>query len=1478
MRQISKRAKILSDKPAYQEKIKTPSGFKWVYDSKALNKRVKDKKHKLELLGKMVDKIDAQVAKDLRAEDLRIRAIATVVSIVRDTSMRIGNEESASEAGTYGATTLKVKHVKFSGGKASFDFPGKKGVEQQQHTTNAATIKVLKELVRGKAQNDYVFEVDGHKIWDRAINRYLKDFDISAKDLRAFNANKLMKEHLKHDDFETALKDVAELIGHEPNTLKNNYLDPELVAKHEGKVAKAEALDVMKHMLEQLKEHGQQTTGLKPGVQTNPLILNAWKTIQPFLPAEAVITSGVRTREDQIRILERYWGTSGAATQYPNPSSYQEMSKLLKQFGYVVNAPGTSPHEKGVAMDVAHADLNAIVEAAQLINQYPELGVHFNQILSEDRQGDVHLGVEYSDYRPEEIAKLKEQSGVALASVFAAFQESDADETLKDEVKGLFGRERKLVILPNQFPKTCTCCGKAYSTAEEYLAQPFKGIVDAEPTSADPGVWCFGSEYDLLSRDCDCKSTLAVKIECPHELDKTASLVDRFELWHGVRSADELIVNGDQYVIKPEQGSVWWLGAWSEANRKLAQSYADYALVRIKVLFESEIDDGETVPVKPVMAGLEQVAGGKDLYAFSGPMRVLRQDITFMGPKLARVEPESFTVEETEPPTSTLKLERPDSTFPTLALPPKPGDHNTQWPEEHTADLTVNQARRIAITNAAAFLTSDLVDKFPQLKVVAAERLLKTEPQVYFIGGFYKDPGLKQLNDIGLLKLLAIRPEVYFNLGLQHHPEFQLYSKAAAFAVARLDPKYFLETLLKVSPEFEDLRQQAEQELTKRAPFEVNRGWWLAPDGKLFDVGHEGHVEFVVRHQDLFDINWRDLEDNCKDQNDVDATFPNLEHYADDEPNKYQREESDPKWDEVLVDKDGTKLTRRQIREHYVQHADQILKQVKGKPVLVYIATGLNTNILKRKHNDRPIVINTADEANSGKSDNLLYWADRRLLSLHYVLGTKTDFGWVDLDLHDFPMNKAKDYAARVVEALHRELDVKPETFESGGTGLHIQFELDQKVSTDDLRTQLKDLLDTLNQDYDDVSVGIIKGKGLRSDISTLKNTGSLRVPYALGETYGRVKRPISLTKQAALNPAKYPAPTDTMIEQWLSLTEDKFVAEEDYKRLIRLKTGEWLDTYDIRGLFGHFIWSGKDHTKWTNYYVERQIQREKQEWGREMDRTAKTASISGISKRASGGTYWVDPDNKVYALGGMEHAEFLHRFPELFGKNNSFLGAFEQGWLRIVDVYGPLVIETSKDASEQLLHRIQTVSAKFKPKAVSVQFGDRFIDSIPYSRFASAWSLRDLRPVREASLKQYQAKRDFDITPEPKGMEAKSNKHRYTIQHHTADVAGEHFDLRLENDQGVLSSWSVPKHHLPAKNERLLAIKTEDHPVDYVDFSGTIEEGYGKGKIKVVSTGKTYIPIEWNRNTIKFELPEGRFTLRHTEGKNWLLMRTKED
>jgi DNA ligase D-like protein (predicted 3'-phosphoesterase) len=106
---------------------------------------------------------------------------------------------------------------------------------------------------------------------------------------------------------------------------------------------------------------------------------------------------------------------------------------------------------------------------------------------------------------------------------------------------------------------------------------------------------------------------------------------------------------------------------------------------------------------------------------------------------------------------------------------------------------------------------------------------------------------------------------------------------------------------------------------------------------------------------------------------------------------------------------------------------------------------------------------------------------------------------------------------------------------------------------------------------------------------------------------------------------------------------------------------------------------------------------------------------------------------------------------------------------------------------------------------------------------------------VADQRLRDYQRKRKFDRTPEPQGGLG-GDEPIFVIQHHEA--SSDHYDFRLEVD-GVLKSWAVPKGPSLDPAEKRLAVPTEDHPMDYASFEGTIPAGeYGGGTVMVWDAG----------------------------------------
>lgn len=109
-------------------------------------------------------------------------------------------------------------------------------------------------------------------------------------------------------------------------------------------------------------------------------------------------------------------------------------------------------------------------------------------------------------------------------------------------------------------------------------------------------------------------------------------------------------------------------------------------------------------------------------------------------------------------------------------------------------------------------------------------------------------------------------------------------------------------------------------------------------------------------------------------------------------------------------------------------------------------------------------------------------------------------------------------------------------------------------------------------------------------------------------------------------------------------------------------------------------------------------------------------------------------------------------------------------------------------------------------------------------------------RARSEDPLAAYKAKRDFGKTPEPTPKRARKKGNSFVIQKHAARRT--HFDFRLEHE-GVLKSWAVTKGPSLDPSQKRLAVRTEDHPLEYGGFEGVIPKGeYGGGPVMIWDEG----------------------------------------
>ncbi len=161
---------------------------------------------------------------------------------------------------------------------------------------------------------------------------------------------------------------------------------------------------------------------------------------------------------------------------------------------------------------------------------------------------------------------------------------------------------------------------------------------------------------------------------------------------------------------------------------------------------------------------------------------------------------------------------------------------------------------------------------------------------------------------------------------------------------------------------------------------------------------------------------------------------------------------------------------------------------------------------------------------------------------------------------------------------------------------------------------------------------------------------------------------------------------------------------------------------------------------------------------------------------------------------------------------------------------------------------------------------------------------------AKPRKLEEYRKKRQFDRTPEPAGIESPGKtENTFVVQKHAARRL--HYDFRLAID-GTLKSWAVPKGPSLNPDDKRLAVRTEDHPLDYANFEGNIPEGsYGAGTVMVWDRGtfrvegKADAATQVEHGEIKFSLNgeklRGSFVivkLKNSEkGNEWLMIKHKD-
>ena len=238
---------------------KPPEKKVYEYTERQVSNRHRDKAERLQKFAPKISDLRATYRKDLKAKDPMKRLVSLAVGLIDHTYERVGNTDSADDAGHYGVVVWEVRHVKFKDGHADIRYTGKSGVKHVKTVDDAGLVAALKAATKGKDPTERVFcEGDDCVVSASDVNEYLEPYGITAKDIRGLGANDEVRDALRRArtkgpelpharkekdkileaEFKRVLDEVAEIVGHEPATLRSHYLAPVIEKSylHDGSV------------------------------------------------------------------------------------------------------------------------------------------------------------------------------------------------------------------------------------------------------------------------------------------------------------------------------------------------------------------------------------------------------------------------------------------------------------------------------------------------------------------------------------------------------------------------------------------------------------------------------------------------------------------------------------------------------------------------------------------------------------------------------------------------------------------------------------------------------------------------------------------------------------------------------------------------------------------------------------------------------------------------------------------------------------------------------------------------------------------------------------------------------------------------------------------------------------------------------------------------------------------------------------------
>ncbi len=212
-----------------------------------------NKFNKLTGFGEVLPTLRSKVSSDLASRISKNRILATVVWLLENTFIRVGNEEYARENKSFGLTTLRNRHVKIRGENIKFEFMGKSGVAHSVSVTHPTIAKIVKQCIELPGYQIFQYiDKDGtkHLVDSGEVNDYLKSItgeNTTAKDFRTWGGTVLSATTLHQTgDYQTeielkdnlglAIKQVSGLLRNTPAVCKSYYIHPTVMKTYEEKI------------------------------------------------------------------------------------------------------------------------------------------------------------------------------------------------------------------------------------------------------------------------------------------------------------------------------------------------------------------------------------------------------------------------------------------------------------------------------------------------------------------------------------------------------------------------------------------------------------------------------------------------------------------------------------------------------------------------------------------------------------------------------------------------------------------------------------------------------------------------------------------------------------------------------------------------------------------------------------------------------------------------------------------------------------------------------------------------------------------------------------------------------------------------------------------------------------------------------------------------------------------------------------------